>query len=236
MLPAVTRRPFHIAAALCTLVAAGVAAGVGSLSWAGNVAPLILLGGAGALLAPLTARVQIPARPEVARRVGIALLAGLGAAMYLPPLLTDGGFLGKGDWGVHHALVQVLVDAGGIPPWVPTVSTGDPSFELYPALPYLLAATVVRWLGGDAITVLYGIGAAAHVLIAIGSARLAYRMGHWSLGWGIGLLALLDSGGYSGGGSYAVIQMGLYANAVSQALFLLALPMAMRTCAAAPMP
>jgi hypothetical protein len=46
----------------------------------------------------------------------------------------------------------------------------------------------------------------------------------WKIGWAVGLIALLDSGGYSGGGAQAILKVALLHNAVSQALFLLALP------------
>jgi hypothetical protein len=196
----------------------------GTLSWAGNAALLLLAAGIGGALSV----VRVPFDEAWARRLGVALLGGGGVWLFAPTLWTEGGFLGRGDWGVHHALVRTLVrglERGEMPGWVQSVSSGDAPFEMYPAFTYLLAAGLVRLFDapGEIMTILFALGATAHVLIAVGAARLAYRVAPWWVGWLVGLLALLDSGGYSGGGAYAILRVALLHNAVSQALFLFAL-------------
>ncbi len=131
------------------------------------------------------------------------------------------------DWGPHHANLKHLVDAlreGGVPHWVHGVSTGDSPYELYPLLPYYLAARAAIWTDATDLTLVMLRGAIlVHSLSAVSAALLARRL--LSTPWAllVGVAVLYDSSSVWAGGVDGILQMGVTHAALANALWPLAL-------------
>ena len=127
------------------------------------------------------------------------------------------------DWAPHHANLRHLIDGlreGHVPRWVQSVSTGDASYELYPLLPYYLAAKVAILTDTQDLTLLLvRSGIVVHVLMAVGTALLARRIVPWPAALVAGLALLYDRGSVWGGGVDGVLSMGVTHSALANAVW-----------------
>lgn len=197
---------------------------------AGGVASVAIVGAAGFALGvrwqPISATYRRIPR-FIPRLFATLLVAWFAWDLFADALDHPMGW-NTGDWGPHHIMVRSLVDglrtSGEIPSWVHSVSTGDSPFELYPALTYLLAAGIAMAKGmvDEIPLVLMWMAVLTHALVAIGTTRIALRVAAWPFAVLAGLVAVLDRGTGTSGGSNGVLNWALLHNAVAQALVLIA--------------
>jgi hypothetical protein len=164
----------------------------------------------------------------IARLPGWAADVSIVAVMLTSSARTFGkpwqvGGMSIQDWGPHHANLSHLVAAlreGRVPRWVQGVSTGDSPYELYPFLPYYLAAKAAIWANVDDLTlVLVRSGIVIHCASALGAALLARRVVSWPWALGVGFLTLFDVGSVWGGGAEGTLAMGVTHSALSNAVW-----------------
>jgi hypothetical protein len=151
----------------------------------------------------------------------VAVMLTLSARTFGKPWQVGG--LSIQDWGPHHANLSHLVAAlreGHVPRWVQGVSTGDSPYELYPFLPYYLAAKAAIWANvSDLTLVLVRSGIVIHCASALGAALLARRVVTWPWALGIGFLTLFDVGSVWGGGAEGTLAMGVTHSALANAVW-----------------
>ncbi len=188
--------------ALLALVAAGGAA----IVYAGTRAPLEKLAGL----------------PSWAIDVFLASLVALAGARVFGGVWDTSGHRIY-DWGPHHANLAHLVEGlkqGRVPRWVQGVSTGDSPYELYPFLPYYLAARAAILFGIDDLSlVLVRSGISIHVLGAVGAALVTRRVVAWPWAALVGLASLYDVGSVWGGGADGLLFLGVTHSALANALW-----------------
>jgi hypothetical protein len=126
------------------------------------------------------------------------------------------------DWGPHHANLKHLVDGlrqGHVPVWVGSVSTGDSPYELYPLLPYYLAAKAAIWSNARDLTlVLVRTAIVGHTLAALGASLLAIRIVRWPWAIVVGFATLYDGGSAWGGGVDGLLSLGVLHSALANAV------------------
>jgi hypothetical protein len=189
------------------------------LSGGAGLAALVLVALAGAMLA-LASR-QIRFRLPSWACNGIAALVTLLVAvgLFAGPWNTPGFRIH--DWGPHHANLKHLVDGlrrGHIPLWVQSVSTGDSPYDLYPLLPYYLAAKAAIWGNARDLTlVLVRTAIVGHTIAALGAALLAVRIVRWPWAIVVGFAAVYDGGSAWGGGVDGLLSLGVLHSALANA-------------------
>jgi hypothetical protein len=221
-----TRGPIFVAA-LGVLVGLTAAAREAPVS----VAPLLLLAALGSAAVGRRDRLRLaPGLPAVRTDAVVsAAIVAVGLAVFGPPV-WDGRAGHDGDWPFHQALIETLyasLEAGrGTPAWVMTVSSGDPTFELYPSFVYQLIARLALALGSpEAIHPLtVGIALAAYVAVAVAVARVALRFAPAPAALLVGLATLLDLGAVFTWGARATWAWGLFPSSLAIALTLWTLP------------
>ncbi len=162
-----------------------------------------------------------PRTPWVADALVVLVVVLASASLFARP--WSHSTLNVYDWGPHHAnlanLVRALRSGADVPHWVHGVSTGDSPYELYPALPYYLAAAASVLTGATDLTlVLMREAIVTHTLAAIGAGLLARRLVGWPWALGVGLTALYDVGSVWGGGIDGLFKMGVLHSALANAL------------------
>lgn len=199
-------------AAGCALLAAVAGAGGGAAWVTGLARP------------PFVERALRSLEPHVALAESALVAASVLAAsaiVFRGPW-SHGGFNAY-DWAPHHANLRHLVDglaAARVPRWSLGASTGDATFELYPLLPYYLAARAALALGiSDLTLVLVRSGILVHTLFALGAGLLARRLLGFKWGIVVGLVALFDVGSVFGGGADGVIKLGVTHSALANAIW-----------------
>ncbi len=189
-----------------------VAAGVAS------IALVMALGAGAAGAAPVCPR-SIPR--WLSAVLLTALVAAAGAIIYCSSWSNPGWR--NFDWGPHHANLAHMLEglrAGHIPRWEHSVSSGDASYELYPFLPYYLAARAAQLTDATDLTlVLIRSAIVIHVLGAIGGALLARRLMPWPAALVVGLALLVDVGSTHSGGGDGLFLMGVSHSALANAVW-----------------
>jgi hypothetical protein len=150
-----------------------------------------------------------------------ALMLVASATLFAAPW-SKGGY-SVFDWAPHHANLRHLIDGmreGRVPRWVHSVSTGDASYELYPLLPYYLAARAAILTNAQDLTlVLVRSGIVIHVLMALSTALLARRVVPWPWALVAGLAMLYDRGSVWGSGIDGVLGLGVTHSALANAVW-----------------
>jgi hypothetical protein len=216
---------------IALFVLAAVEFGVFKHTRSAGILFLLLAGAGGAALVwlrdQLFARVWAHAAAEarhaaVVENAVVALLVVLPSAVLFHDAWSHGGY-SRYDWAPHHANLRHLIDglaSGHVPRWVQGVSTGDSPYELYPFLPYYLAARAALLFDARDLTlVLVRSGIVIHTLGAVGAALLARRVIGWKWGVLIGWVALLDLGSVFSGGLNGVLYLGVTHSALATALW-----------------
>jgi len=190
------------------------------LSGGAGLGALLLVALAGALLALASSQLRFGVPPWACNAI-VALVTLLAAVGLLAgPWNTPG--LRMHDWGPHHANLKHLVDGlrqGHIPVWVESVSTGDSPYELYPLLPYYLAAKAAIWSQArDLSLVLVRTAIVGHTIAALGAALLAVHIVRWPWAIVVGFAALYDGGSAWGGGVDGLLSLGVLHSALANAI------------------
>jgi len=194
-----------------------------------GLASLILVAAGGAAVAWVLETRPVRSMPEwVGAALAYAVILAMAHDIFSNPW-HHANILKWHDWGTHHAITRELVDglrAGHVPMWVQGLTTGEPVFDLYPSLPYYLAAGVAYlWHATDQLPmVLTRLAMVVHVAVALATVRLALRLVSWPLAAAAGLMILFDrgAGGVTGGWN-GLLFWGVFHQAVANCFWLLAL-------------
>jgi hypothetical protein len=210
-----------IACAVAAVASLAIALGLPSTA-AGGASLIILAGVVGAAVAWFH-RDGLAELPAWATRGLVVTIIACATAQLFGGVWQRGGFKVY-DWGPHHAILSELVaslrDGGHVPRWVQGVSTGDSPYELYPWLPYYLAAKAAILTDTHDLTlVLVRSGILVHGMFAVGCACLALRVVAWPGALLVGLVVLHDRGSVWGGGIDGILGMGVTHSALANAIW-----------------
>jgi hypothetical protein len=195
-------------------------------SGAAGLALVVLVAALGAALTFSARRWSPPSLPAWSHDWVVTLAIGVLCVHLFAPI-WDSAMWRAYDWGPHHANLKYLVDAlreGHVPRWVHGVSTGDSPYELYPLLPYYLAARIAIWTDTTDLTLVMLRGAILiHSLSAVSAALLARRL--LSVPWAllVGVAILYDDSSVWAGGAGGVLHMGVTHAALANAIWSLVL-------------